>query len=62
MKFECTAGENKCGFQSRYRPAQSKPSITPANKRYYKLHNGDILDIDSKTILDRQALEVLLNE
>ena len=49
--------------QSRYQPAQSKPfkHATPNTERYLKLHNGDIYDVDSNTILSRKALYDILS-
>ena len=48
--------------QSRYRPAKITVLSRVAEKRYYKLYNGDILDLDSKTILDRTGLIALLDD
>ena len=48
--------------RSRYRPAKSAVLATPTDKRYFKLHNGDILDTESKTILNWEALRSLLDD
>ncbi len=49
--------------QSRYQPAQIKPFkvATPNMERYLKLHNGDIYDVDSNSILNRKALYDILH-
>ncbi|KKL26838.1 hypothetical protein LCGC14_2391270, partial [marine sediment metagenome] len=44
-----------------YQPVKITVLSREAEKRYYKLHNGDILDLDTKTILDRQLLRTLLD-
>lgn len=45
---------------SRYRPAKNDSLARKADRRYYKLASGNILDIESKTILNREALKALL--
>ncbi len=65
MNYECTAENyNRCvyrrPYRGRYQPAKSKALSSVADKRYYKLHNGDILDLNTKTILDRDSLKALL--
>ena len=48
--------------QCRYEPVEIKVLTSKADKRYYKLHNGNILDLDTKTILDRTGLTALLDD
>jgi len=48
--------------QGRYQPVEIKVLTSKADKRYYKLHNGNILDLDTKTILDRTGLTALLDD
>ena len=71
MNFTDKAGCNlsgPCSFkflvhsQDRYRPVEIKVLTSKADKRYYKLHNGNILDLDTKTILDRTGLTALLDD
>ena len=47
----------------KYEPAniQSALVIQKATQRYYKLHGGNILDIETKTILDRELLLKMLD-
>ncbi len=47
----------------KYEPAniQSTLVIQKATQRYYKLHGGNILDIETKTILDRELLLKMLD-
>ncbi len=42
----------------RFEPANStnKAAVTKTTQRYSKLHCGDVLDIETKTILIREAL------
>ena len=58
MNYEDRSG---CRSRRRYQPVEIKILTSKADKRYYKLHNGDILDLDTKTILDRQSLRTLLD-
>ena len=48
--------------QGRYQPVIIKVLTSKADKRYYKLRNGNILDLDTKTILDRTGLTALLDD
>ena len=48
-------------IQSRYRPALIVVKTTKADQRYYKLASGNILDMESKTIINRDSLQVLLD-
>ncbi len=56
---------NVCSI-GRYRQVKRRIQIkvltSKADKRYYKLHNGDILDLGTKTILDRTGLIALLDD
>ena len=52
---------------SQDRPEPAKPNkgrsfkyAVPNTKRYLKLHNGDIYDVDSNTILNRKELLKML--
>ena len=51
-------------FKSQYQPAkrQSQPAKlrTKADKRYYRLYDGNILDTESKTILNRDVLIAIM--
>ena len=47
--------------QGRYQPAKIEVKTYRADQRYYKLANGDILDMESKTIINRGLLQALLN-
>ena len=49
--------------QGRYEPAkiQSLSAVREATQRYYKLHGGDVIDIETGTILDREALLKILD-
>ena len=70
-----TAGCVKCSigyrgrFQRRYRPASKKPEpakstvlARPTDNRYFKLHDGNILDTENKMILSGEVLKELLND
>ena len=46
--------------KSRYRPVESTVLTKKADKKYYKLYNGDILDLDTKTILDQDSLKAMI--
>ena len=65
MKFGCNQ-QGPCSFkflvafQSRYQPAKLIVS-RPADAMYYRLSNGDILNMESKTILNRDALLKMLH-
>ncbi len=48
--------------QCRYKPAKTTVLATPTDKRYFKLHNGDILDTENKMILSGEVLKRLLND
>ncbi|KKL82975.1 hypothetical protein LCGC14_1979330 [marine sediment metagenome] len=50
-------------FEGRYQPAkiQSIPAIEKATQRYYKLHCGNVLDTETGTILNRDALLEILD-
>ena len=74
MKYECVAGAGSIGCVyrkpslSRLRMSSKKPEpakrtilARPAVKLYYKLHNGDILDIANKMILSGEVLKGLLD-
>ncbi len=67
MKYECVAGvgRNGCLYRkpslSRGEPAKRTILARPAVKLYYKLHNGDILDIANKVILSGEVLKGLLD-
>ncbi len=54
--------ELKVQSSGRYRTARITVKMRTADKRYYKLHTGDILDIQSKTILDGETLKALLDD
>ncbi len=60
LKGESMNYEDRAGC--RYQPVEIKVLTSKADKRYYKLHNGDILDLDTKTILDRTGLIALLDD
>ena len=66
MKYECIAGPSRCGYcrpsQGRYRPVKSRgfKYAEPNTKRYLELHNGNIYDVDSNTILNRKELLKML--
>lgn len=45
----------------RHEPAKIEVLTCRAVKRYYKLEKGDILDIDTKTIINRDSLKALLD-
>ncbi len=49
--------------KSRYEPASStnNPVTTKATQRYYKLHCGNVIDIETKTILNRDTLLKILD-
>ncbi len=47
--------------QCRYQPAKIEVKTIRADRRYYKLASGDILDMESKTIINRESLQALLN-
>ncbi len=65
MKYDKDFCEKICMYrkpsQGRYQPAKITTLSRPAENRYYKLHNGDILDIQTKTILSRDVLKQLLD-
>ncbi len=44
-----------------YQPAKIEVLSKQAVKRYYRLYNGDILDLDTKTIINRESLLELLD-
>lgn len=71
MKYcsDCKSYTCDCKSQRRYQPVkiQSQPVIiehlaTPTDKRYFKLHNGDILDTENKMILNGELLKSLLDD
>ena len=45
----------------RYRPAIIVVKTIEADQRYYKLASGNILDMESKTIINRDSLQALLD-
>ncbi len=47
----------------RFEPANStnNPAVTKTTQRYYKLHCGNVLDLETKTILNRDALLKILD-
>ena len=47
--------------QGRYQPAKITVLSKQAEKRYYRLYNGDILDLETKTIINRESLLELLD-
>ncbi len=61
-KFERSLGRYQPA-KIRHEPAkiQNTPAIQKAVQRYYKLHCGDVLDIETKTILNREALLKILD-
>ena len=74
---ECTAGiSSTCRYRrpaknrvkpepvkEQFEPANStnNPVVTKAIQRYYKLHCGNVLDLETKTILNRDALLKILD-
>ena len=67
---ECSAGKDcDCMFRKpaknrvKPEPVKKKPGrlATPNTERYLKLHNGNVYDVDSNTVLWRQALKALLD-
>ena len=54
-----TADCVKC--RSQYQPAKITVLSKQAEKRYYRLYNGDILDLETKTIINRESLLELLD-
>lgn len=58
LRNVCSAGR----YRQVKRQIQIKVLTSKADKRYYKLHNGDILDLGTKTILDRTGLIALLDD
>ncbi len=53
--------ELKVQSPGRYQPAKTVVKTIAADRRYYKLASGDILDMESKTIINRESLQALLN-
>ncbi len=49
--------------KERFEPANStnNPAVTKTTQRYYKLHCGNVIDIETKTILNREALLKILD-
>ena len=60
--FASEFGRSICSAcQDRYRPAKTTVLATPTDKRYFKLHNGNILDTENKMILSGEVLKGLLD-
>ena len=58
-RFKCLVGS-----QCRHRPAKSKLGklATPNTERYLKLHNGDVYDSETNSLLKRLTLQDILND
>lgn len=66
MKYECTykkecADKIKWPSENRYEPAQIQSITRPVDQRYYKLFDGDVLDMETKTILVRSDVLKLMD-